>query len=296
MNGFINILKPSGMTSNYAVVGVRRLLPKGTKVGHMGTLDPAAAGVLPIGVGFSARLFDYVIEKEKEYICEVTFGVETDTQDAQGKIISKTSADVKERDLLKIVPSFVGDIMQTPPAYSAVVKDGKKLYSIARSGGDATVPQRPARVESIEILDKTGENRFMMRVVCGRGTYIRTICHDMGAALGCGAYCSFLLRTRAGRFSLENSLRLDELTQENMPGKLLPADFPIEHMKRLTASRELRPIVRNGTPLVLESYEGGDGLEEGENARIYIENDFVGIGRAEEGMLRFSALKPVGEI
>jgi tRNA pseudouridine55 synthase len=278
------------------VLGVRRLFPKGTKTGHMGTLDPAAAGVLPIGVGFSARLFNYVLEKEKEYICEAAFGIVTDTQDAQGKIVSKTTANVKEGDLLDVIPRFVGDIMQTPPAYSAVVKDGKKLYNIARSGGDATVPKRPARVESIEILDQPGENRFTLKVVCGRGTYIRTICHDIGAALGCGAYCSFLLRTRAGRFSLENSIRLDELTPENAAEKLLPADFPIEHMAKLIAPGELRPIIRNGAPLALKSYENGVSLEECEDARIYIENDFVGIGRAEEGMLRFSALKPAGEI
>ncbi|MGI5899907.1 MAG: tRNA pseudouridine(55) synthase TruB [Christensenellales bacterium] len=296
MNGFINILKPPGMTSSYAVVGVRRLLPNGVKVGHMGTLDPAAAGVLPIGVGFAARLFDYVIEKEKEYICEVTFGIETDTQDAQGKIISQSTGDVSESDLLEVIPRFVGDIMQTPPAYSAVLKNGKKLYSIARSGGDTTVPQRPARVESIEVLDKPGENKFMLKVVCGRGTYIRTICRDIGAALGCGAHCSFLLRSRAGRFSLDESLRLDELTRENIAERLLPADFPIGHMPRLVAPKELQPRVRNGMALPLGNYENGRSLAEGENARVYIENEFVGIGRAEGEMLRFSALKPAGEI
>ena len=295
-NGFINILKPSRMNSNFAVVGVRKLLDRGVKVGHMGTLDPAAAGVLPIGLGFAARLFDYVIDKEKEYICEVTFGISTDTQDAQGKIISRASADVKLSDLQGIIPAFTGDIMQTPPAYSAVVKDGRKLYSIARSGGDVSVPERPARVEEIEILDNPGANRYMLRVVCGRGTYIRTICSDLGDALGTGAYCSFLLRSRAGCFTLENSVRLDALNPQNVSDHLLPVDLPIMHMPHVSAGEDLRSAIRNGIPLSLEKYENGAVLSEGELARIYLLGNFVGVGRAQGGNLRFMCLKPVGEM
>jgi len=294
MNGFINILKPSGMNSNYAVTAVRRLLGKGIKTGHMGTLDPAAAGVLPIGVGFAVRLFDYVIDKEKEYVCEASFGIRTDTQDAEGRITSQCDAKVALADILRLLPSFSGDITQTPPAYSAVVKNGRKLYSIARSGGDTCVEQRRAHVRSIEVIGEPAPNRFLFKIVCGRGTYVRTILSDMGDALGCGAYCSFLLRTRAGCFTLDNSRMLDELSAEHFP--LLPIDLPLGHLPALYADDSLRGVIRNGAPTLLSDFSCDSLPAQDQTARVYLSEEFVGLGKRQGDVLRFVCLKPAQEI
>lgn len=294
-NGFISILKPSGMNSNYAVVGVRHLFEKGTKVGHMGTLDPAAAGVLPVGIGFGARLFNYIIDKEKEYICELMLGVTTDTQDAEGRILEKHSVDVPRDQLQEILAQFTGDILQTPPAYSAVMKDGQKLYAIARSGGDTTVAQRPAHIDTLEILQQLTPARYLLRVVCGRGTYIRTLCHDIGQALGCGAICSFLLRTKTGAFCLENSVILEDLKAEPEKITLLPVDFPIMHMQKAVLSGALRQQVRNGAPIRWNKVTSDVSVGCQEPLRVYLEDRFVGIGQRRENQLRFLSLMPPEE-
>lgn len=294
MDGFVNVLKPSGMSSNYAVVGVRRLLPRGVKTGHMGTLDPAAAGVLPVGVGFGARLFNYVIDKEKVYRAELTLGIETDTQDAEGRVTARRSVGVGSADILAVIPRFVGDVMQTPPAYSAIVKDGRKLYSIAREGGDASVPQRPVHIERIELKEQTGEHSYLLEITCGRGTYVRTVCADIGAALGCGGCCTFLLRRKAGCFTLENSVPLDDLRPGEVP--LLPVDLPIMHMPRADAGEALRQAVRNGTPLPARRWSFESAPQEGEPLRAYLADRFVGVARLAGGVVRFEALLPASEI
>lgn len=294
-NGFVSILKPSGMNSNYAVVGVRHLFDKGTKVGHMGTLDPAAAGVLPIGIGFAARLFNYIIDKEKEYICELTLGLTTDTQDAEGTVLSQCAVSVSPAQVCDLLPQFTGTIMQTPPAYSAVMKDGQKLYAIARAGGDTSVEKRPAQIFELELLDVLSPNRYLLRVVCGRGTYVRTLCHDIGQALGCGGICSFLLRTRAGAFTLENSVPLDDLKAAPEKIALLPIDLPIAHMPRVDVSGDFFDQVRNGSPLRLDKLYVSQPLENKVPVRVYLADRFVGLGQRQGRQLRFISLMPPEE-
>lgn len=209
MDGFINLLKPPGMTSSDAVMAVRRLLPRKTAVGHGGTLDPDAAGVLPICVGKATRLFDYIIDKDKTYIGELLLGVSTDTLDASGRITAKREANVDSSQLEDCLKQFTGEIMQVPPMYSALKVGGEPLYKLARKGEDRMLNARKVRIRSLEILRRTASDRFLLRIVCGKGVYIRSLMRDIGDALGCGGCMSFLIRAQAGVLSIDESLTLD---------------------------------------------------------------------------------------
>jgi tRNA pseudouridine55 synthase len=234
MDGFINLFKPRGMTSSDAVVAVRRVLPRGIKVGHGGTLDPDAAGVLPICAGKAARLFDYIIDKQKAYVAELTLGVVTDTQDSGGAILSRSPVSASESDVRLAALRFIGDIEQIPPAFSAIHIDGKRLYDLARAGQAPVLQPRRVRVESIEYIRQTAPDKHMLRVLCGKGVYIRAICHDIGALLGCGGHMSMLTRTAAGIFAIEDSVTLEELKTVAESGGiqslLYPLDAPLGHM------------------------------------------------------------------
>ena len=165
--GIVNILKPPGMTSSDAVADVRHIF-KIKRVGHTGTLDPGAAGVLPICIGRATRLFDILVDKQKEYIAEVTFGAATDTQDAYGRIAETDARIISKDELAAVLPCFIGQIEQTAPMYSAVSIDGKRLYQLAREGADAVEIKRSATIDNIELMAQSGENRYLLRIVCSR--------------------------------------------------------------------------------------------------------------------------------
>ena len=206
MNGFLIANKPTGITSSNLVVFVRKRLPRGTAIGHGGTLDPEASGVLPLCIGSATRLFDYIIDKKKTYVAEVQLGAITDTQDATGSVIETRAVEATENDLRAVLAEFVGEIEQIPPMYSAIKRGGQRLYQLARRGETIEVEPRKCRVEGVELMGQTGENRYRIRVDCGKGVYIRTLCHDIGLRLGCGAHMASLQRTAAGVFTLENAL------------------------------------------------------------------------------------------
>ena len=178
MNGFLCVLKPPGMTSSDVVVRVRRKLGRKEKVGHAGTLDPEASGVLPLMIGKASRLFDYLVDKEKTYVAELKPGYATDTQDAHGRIISGTGGRVTRAQLEGVLPRLTGDIMQIPPMFSALKRDGQKLCDLARQGIDVKVEPRPTQVHEINVLHALDDGSYMLRVRCGRGTYIRTLYHE----------------------------------------------------------------------------------------------------------------------
>ena len=232
MDGILNVLKPPGITSTDVVTWVKRRLH--TKTGHGGTLDPGAAGVLPICVGKATRLFDILMLGQKEYIAGITFGMCTDTQDAYGKIVhGKGVVAADGLAIQQVLPQFTGEIQQIPPRYSALKIAGQSAYDLARKGQDFALHARPATIHQIELLGTNGAEA-MVRVVCGKGTYIRTLAQDIGEALGCGAYLSFLLRTKAHGFFVEDAFTLEELElaieQNNLPLILLDdvlADYPI---------------------------------------------------------------------
>ena len=180
MNGFLNVNKPTGCTSSDLVVFVRKRLPRGTAVGHGGTLDPEASGVLPVCVGSATRLFDYIIDKQKTYVARIRLGVETDTQDATGRVVAERPVRVGEAELRAALPAFTGEIEQVPPMYSAIKRDGRRLYQLARKGQTVEVQPRKCRVDRIDFLGSEGEDTFLLEITCGKGVYIRTLCHDIG--------------------------------------------------------------------------------------------------------------------
>ena len=291
MDGFLNINKPLGRTSSDVVVFVRRRLPKGTRVGHGGTLDPEASGVLPVCVGAAARLFDYIIDKQKTYVATLQLGQETDTQDATGQVVRERPVFVTEEDVRRVLGNFTGVIRQVPPMYSAIKKDGKRLYQLARKGESVEIPARECRVDGVQLMQSLGENRYLLRIDCGKGVYIRTLCHDIGQALGCGGHMATLERTAAGAFQLEDAHSLpeiDALAQEgNLESALLPMDYPIGHLLRLDLGPEQRHAVRNGNPLRVQNFDAPPGAP----VRAYLEGKFCGImERDETGLFRFKAM------
>ena len=292
MDGFLVLNKPLGKTSSDCVVFVRKRLPRGTAIGHGGTLDPMASGVLPVCVGAATRLFDYIIDKQKTYVAELQLGVVTDTQDATGAVVETRSVNVTEADVRAALPRFIGDIWQTPPMYSAIKRGGKRLYELARRGESVEIAPRACRVDDVRLTASLGDGRYRLEVDCGKGVYIRTLCHDIGAYLGCGGHMATLERTRAGVFTLENALTLEEvdaLGAEGLKARLLPMDTAISHLPAVRAEARRRAAVRNGMPLRPEWLDAP--APQAPALRVYVGGEFAGIGAPrEDGSVRFRAM------
>jgi tRNA pseudouridine55 synthase len=283
MDGFINLLKPPGMTSSDAVLKVRKMLPRGVKVGHGGTLDPDAAGVLPISIGRGTRLFDYMIDKKKVYVAEACLGIETDTQDASGHVVARADVTATEADIRAAMERLTGDILQIPPMYSAVKRGGKRMYDLARSGVEVALEPRPARVDAFQYLRPAGPGRFLARIECGRGVYIRTLLHDLGRLLGCGAHMAFLLRTRVGAFDIADAATLDEV--EDVSSHLLPLDAPLMHLAAVNVEPSCERRLMNGNPIPVCDLDAAPPT--GEPVRVYLKGAFVAIGQCSgDGWLK----------
>lgn len=282
MDGILSILKPPGLTSQNVVNDVKHLCGV-KKAGHLGTLDPGAAGVLPVAIGRATQLFDLLVEKEKEYIAEIAFGFETDTQDIYGTVISRSDAVVTEEMLCAVLPQFTGEISQVAPAYSALKVDGKKMYELARSGQKVPDKVRSIRISSLEYLGMgVTPNRFMLRIRCSRGTYIRTICADIGRALGVPACMSFLLRSATGPFTLERSCSVEELKQavleERLEEHLISCEEALSGFQQLRIPAHRTGPAKNGLTTTVTV---ADGLY-----RLYAGNEFLGIGVARAGEVK----------
>ena len=278
MNGYFNILKPTGMSSA-AVVAVMRRLTGIKRVGHAGTLDPEAAGVLPVMTGKATRLFDYLTDKEKEYVAVCAFGTATDTQDATGHI-TVTGDNYPDREtFMKAAAKMNGEITQIPSVYSAIKVHGKPLYLRTRRGEKTEAPPRIVRIDSIELLRETEDHGFEIRVRCGRGTYIRTLCDDLGKLCGCPAHMRSLTRTRSGTFQIEEAMALEEAKElaENgrLTERLLPPDYALNHLQRMDVPDRQRKLVFNGAKLPLPQDQ--EAPAEDEPVRIYLNGDFWGI-------------------
>lgn len=286
--GVICVLKPPGMSSSDAVTDIRRVLNE-KRVGHTGTLDPAAAGVLPILVGRATRLFDFLVDKQKEYIAEIVFGKATDTEDAAGVVTSVSDKIVNETELLSVLPRFVGEIEQTPPVYSALSVNGEKLYKLARKGKLTETPETKKRritIYELELKKRTGENRFLIRTVCSKGTYIRTLCKDIGDALSCPAYMGFLLRTRSGAFRLEEAYSVSEISELYKDGRLYEALIPMDRAVSHLPELRLEGLSKKKKNLLIH----GAGIEADADPsdfpyRIYLDGEFLGLGEIDNGML-----------
>ncbi|MBQ8313519.1 MAG: tRNA pseudouridine(55) synthase TruB [Clostridia bacterium] len=292
MNGFLNILKPPGMTSAAVVAQVRRLTGE-KRVGHAGTLDPEAAGVLPVMIGKAARLFDYLVDKEKEYVAECAFGVATDTQDATGKVIASGENYPSYAQVQAASRQLIGDIWQRPSMYSAIKQDGVAMYERARRGESVEVPLRQVHVASIDFHGEMPDHGVLMTIRCGRGTYIRSICNDLGELVGCPAHMRFLLRSQSGVFRLDTAMTLEEATALKETGelgeRLLALDMPLQHLPRVDVRPGLRKQVENGVKLPLKRVDG-DELAEGQATRVYLDNEFWGMAAREGDMLVWRAL------
>ncbi len=295
MNGILNVLKPAGMTS-FDVIGFMRRITGQKKIGHAGTLDPSAVGVLPLCIGNATRALEFMIDKDKVYRAELTLGVSTDTQDSSGIVLDSYSVEVNEDEIKKTVMSFVGTIEQLPPMYSAIKIGGKKLYELARQGQIIERESRTIQIYSIDVIrvwedsavfDSEGTakefavKKVLLDVHCSKGTYIRTLCNDIGDKLGCGGHMSFLVRTRAGQYNLDNALTMEEIIQlsetKALEGHLLPVEKIFEVFDSIKLSNKELFKYNNGVWLEVEKDKYTNTIY-----RVYDNNSFLGIGEVFE--------------
>ncbi len=271
MTGFVNVFKPEGVGSTKAVGRVKSLTK--TPCGHMGTLDPLACGVLPVGVGNAARLFDYFLQKEKRYSARFVFGATTDTLDREGAVV-RGGRIPDAQEVEAALPAFAGEIMQTPPRFSAVSVNGKRGYALARSGAAFEPSAKRVRISSFTLTGQTAPDEFAFEIVCGGGTYIRSLARDLAAALGTQGYMSYLQRTASGPFTVQTAVPFDELTAENIASYLIPTDsvlpFPV-----LEGADER---IFHGVGVSVECADG--------QYKLYRGGEFYGIARVEAGIAR----------
>lgn len=283
MDGVVNVLKPPGMSSSNAVYDVRRLFSE-KRAGHLGTLDPGAAGVLPICIGRATRLFDYLVDKEKTYIFEMHLGTATDTQDAYGQVLACDGKTVERAALEAALPAFLGVQRQTAPLYSALKVGGRKMYDLARAGEAVEPKTRDITVSELRLIDQIAPDRFLLTVSCSRGTYVRTLCVDIAERLGALAHLSMLLRTASGPFRIENAHTVGELELMKGTGCLLEAltdcETALSHLPALRIDPARRTAAKNALATAVPSCADGD-------VRLYA-GDFLGIGHVENGSVKLA--------
>ncbi|MEF9951223.1 MAG: tRNA pseudouridine(55) synthase TruB [Clostridium sp.] len=288
MNGILNILKPPGMTSHDVVSYVRRTL-KTKKVGHTGTLDPGAAGVLPICLGQGTKIAQYLTDQRKEYICELTLGNETDTYDKYGEFLHEDNSDfshVTYELLLDKLEAFKGEITQIPPKYSAIKINGKRAYDLARQGTDFVVPTRKVTIYNIEVLN-FAPPLISLKIQSSKGTYIRSICKDLGDMLGTYGYMSFLLRTQTGPFSIESAINLNDISIDSINNILYPIEYGLE-MNSVFIDNKFRDKVLNGNPVKVNLTAP---VNEGEKVKAFLMPDtFIGIGHVKGNVFKVDKL------
>ena len=292
-NGIINIYKEKGFTSHDVVAKMRGIC-KQKKIGHTGTLDPDAVGVLPVCLGSGTKLCDMLTDKDKEYLAELLLVVETDTQDISGQIIKKSEPVQDENFVREAVLSFQGEYMQVPPMYSALKVNGKKLYELARAGKEVERQARPVRIHEIEILE-IKLPVVKIRVACSKGTYIRTLCADIGQKLGCGGTMQSLLRTKVGIFKAEDAITLAQLEElrdtVGIEKKLYTVDSVFAELPALHVAEEFCKLLDNGNAFYTKQTLEKKKYPENEWVRVYGKNKFYGIYAYEEEKHRYKPVK-----
>ncbi len=278
-NGIIIIDKPANWTSMDVCAKLRGIL-KTKKVGHAGTLDPMATGVLPVFVGQATRGVSFAESGEKEYVAKLRLGLVTDTQDTSGRTLAGHPVTVSMDDLAAVLPRFTGAIEQIPPMYSAIKINGQKLYDLARQGREVERKPRAVTIHQLELLERLSDTDFTLRVRCSKGTYVRTLCHDIGQALGCGGCMASLRRTMAAGYTLAESHTIDEV-QAQGEALLRPVDTLFRQYPeyRITHPR-VEQLCRNGNAFTVKA-----PLENG-TYRVYgMEGDFLCLSRLENGQM-----------
>ena len=277
-DGIVIIDKPQGWTSMDVCAKLRGILGE-RRVGHGGTLDPMATGVLPVFVGSATKAVEFAEKGDKEYVAGLRLGVVTNTQDVTGEVLSTAPVSAAQEDLEAVLPRFTGPIRQVPPMFSAIKIKGQKLYELARRGQEVERKPRPVTIHALQVLERTGEAEYLIRVRCSKGTYVRTLCHDIGQALGCGGCMSSLRRTMAAGFTLEDAVTLERV-QEGGEALLLPVDcFFTGCPVLLLTSPKAERLCRNGNPLPAADMGPGE-------YRVYApDGTFLCLSRWEKGQL-----------
>lgn len=292
LSGFLNVNKPGGMSSHNVVAFVRRLLAQGVKVGHLGTLDPGACGVLPLAVGWATRTIQYLPPHRKSYRAEITLGTETDTLDAQGQVVRTTTVpELSEQYLAKLCQSFQGSRLQVPPQVCALHVGGVRAYQLLRKGQEVDLAPRPVHFYKVSLKRWNPEKKcFLLDVDCSSGTYIRSLARDIGEALGCAAHLSFLLRTSSGIFLLKESHTIEDLRDNGVEANLLSVGSVLEASlgrccflegQSFQGGQEFAVTYdRNGIELELSNYPPDEPWV------VYdrLDNRFVGVGRITRGV------------
>ena len=278
-NGIIVIDKPEGWTSMDVCAKLRGILHE-KRVGHAGTLDPMATGVLPVFVGRATRAVEFADKADKEYVAGLKLGLVTNTQDTTGEVLEQCLVNITPEQLEAVLPQFRGDILQIPPMYSAIKINGKKLYELARKGREVERPARPVTIRSLTVEGQPAPDEFVLRVRCSKGTYVRTLCHDIGQTLGCGGCMSSLRRTMAAGFTLEQSVKLEQVAATADPAELLlGTDSLFAHLPELALAEAQERKLRNGMTLTMPEIRPGE-------YRAYSRSgEFLALCRGEGGKL-----------
>lgn len=276
--GLINILKPPGMTSHDVVSFIRRTYHL-KRVGHAGTLDPAAAGVLPVAIGPATRMLEYMTDCDKSYRVELTIGYETDTGDDTGTVTNSIECSMPSKaQIEEVLASFIGAIEQVPPMYSAIKIQGKKLYELARAGITVERKARKVTIYGIQLL-KIDQKTILFDVTCSKGTYIRSLCTDIGAKINCPVVMSFLVRTHVGAFNIDKAFTLEEI-ELHPENALLPVDHALSYMPQISVSQEIAKAFKHGQSIPAGVMKAEDSQQ---LLRIYDhEHVLIGIGQKKE--------------
>lgn len=287
-NGIINVYKEKGYTSHDVVARLRGILGQ-RKIGHTGTLDPDAEGVLPVCLGRGTKLCDMLTDKDKEYEAELLLGIETDTQDLSGVILDRRDVNVSEKQVFEVIMSFMGNYEQIPPMYSAIKVNGRKLYDIARSGEIVERKPRTVVIQDINILEMKLPT-VKMKIHCSKGTYIRALCHDIGEKLGCHGCMSSLVRTRVSFFDVSRSITLDRISryvaEDRIDSFIIPVDRLFETMPALYDDGENDKLLSNGNQFKAQ------GKILYDEVRVYKKNGvFVGVYRYDPASKIYSPVK-----
>lgn len=294
INGILNVYKEAGYTSHDVVAKLRGICRQ-KKIGHTGTLDPDAVGVLPVCLGNATRLCDMLTDKSKEYEAVLLLGKVTDTQDISGKVLEEHPVPAEEEKAVEAVLSFLGKYEQIPPMYSALKVNGKKLYELARAGKEVERAGRPVEIRQIEILS-VALPEITFRVVCSKGTYIRTLCHDIGARLGCGGTMKSLKRTRVGLFTIDNALRLEELEKlahaDRLEEQVIPVEAMFAELPSVTIQDPFRRLLENGNAFYPEQIREEREAVDGVRVKVYdMEGRFYGIFAYSDEKGRYQPVK-----
>ena len=273
--GFVNIIKPTGMTSSDVVLRVKKIL-KTKKVGHLGTLDPAASGVLPVAVGKATKYFDYFLNKDKTYIAVVKFGVETDSLDSFGNITNKDNKIITKEDILKVLPEFEGKILQVPPKYSAIKINGKRACDLARENIDFEIKPKEITIHSIKLISEQAENVFKFEVHCSAGTYIRTLFSDIAYKMGTVSTTPVIIRTQSGRFNLTNALSLEDFEETQ---KVLSITEVFKDMQVVEVDEKIAKKIINGVKIAINDIIMSKNADFNSEVFFAFENNLIGMYR-----------------